>query len=123
MQTAADHGTSAVVLRVLESGALTGATAPHPTSSQARRPNDEFSRNAARAQSLRFLARADQTLTQAAIRFALGDARVSTVLVGFSALDQIDEAAAASTGKGLSETDLAGIESLYHSDFALRQSV
>jgi aryl-alcohol dehydrogenase-like predicted oxidoreductase len=122
MQTAADHGTSAVVLRVLESGALTGATAPHPTSSLARRPNVEFTRNAARARSLQFLARADQTLTQAAIRFALGDARVSTVLVGFSALDQIDKAAA-SSGIGLSETELASIEHLYRSDFALRQSV
>jgi aryl-alcohol dehydrogenase-like predicted oxidoreductase len=52
----------------------------------------------------------------------LGDARVSTVLVGFSALDQIDKAAA-SSGIGLSETELASIEHLYRSDFALRQSV
>jgi len=119
MQVAADHGTSAVVLKVLESGALTGAKAPHPTSVLARRPSDEFTRNAARAQSLRFLARAGQSLTQAAIRFALGDARVNVVLVGFSALDQIDEAAAASTGEGLAQADLAGIEDLYRSDFTL----
>jgi L-galactose dehydrogenase/L-glyceraldehyde 3-phosphate reductase len=114
---AATNGTQAVVLKVLESGALTGATQPHPTSSLARRPNDEFTRNAARARALEFLARPGQTLTQAAIRFALGNPNVGVVLVGFSALDQIEEAASASTGELLSEADLAHIEELYRSDF------
>ncbi|MCA1644782.1 MAG: aldo/keto reductase [Chloroflexi bacterium] len=121
MARAAANGTSAVVLKVLESGALTGATQPHPTSVLARRPNDEFTRNAERARSLQFLVRDGQTLTQAAIRFALGDARVGTVLVGLSAVDQIAEAAAAASGEVLSEADLARIEDLYRSDFAVRQ--
>ena len=56
-------------------------------------------------------------MTQAAIRFALGDPRVGVVLVGFSALDQIEEAATASSGEVLSEADLARIEELYLSDF------
>jgi L-galactose dehydrogenase/L-glyceraldehyde 3-phosphate reductase len=121
MDTATANGTSAVVLKVLESGALTGAVQPHPISSLARRPNQEFTDNAARAQALRFLVRDGQTLTQAAIRFALRDARVGVVLVGFSATDQVAEAAAASDGQELSSDDLARVEELYASDFALRQ--
>jgi aryl-alcohol dehydrogenase-like predicted oxidoreductase len=123
MATAAARGTSAVALKVLESGALTGAVQPHPTSVLSRRPNQEFTDNAARARALDFLVREGQTMTQAAIRFALGDPRVGVVLVGFSALDQVAEAAAASNGQRLSEADLARIEDLYASDFSLRQPV
>jgi L-galactose dehydrogenase/L-glyceraldehyde 3-phosphate reductase len=117
LETAATHGTSAVVLKVLESGSLTGAVQPHPISALARRPNPEFGANVARARALQFLIRDGQTLTQAAIRFALGDARVGVVLVGFSALDQV----AAANGQRLSAAELARIEELYASDFALRQ--
>jgi aryl-alcohol dehydrogenase-like predicted oxidoreductase len=117
MDVAAANRTSAVVLRVLEGGALTGAAQPHPTSSLARRPNPEFTRNAERARALQFLARDGQSMTQAAIRFALGDPRVGVVLVGISALDQIEEAAAASSGDVLSEADLTRIDGLYLSDF------
>ena len=125
MQVAADHGTSAVVIRVLEGGALTGALQPHPASGLARQANrnSEFARNASRAQALKFLAREGQTMTQAAIRYALGDPRVNVVLVGFSTRDQIDEVAAASNGVRLTEEDLARIEDLHRSDFALRQAV
>jgi aryl-alcohol dehydrogenase-like predicted oxidoreductase len=102
---------------VLESGALTGAVQPHPTSSLSRRPNQEFSNNATRARALQFLVRDGQTLTQAAIRFVLGDSRVSVVLVGFSAMDQIAEAASAANGQRLSQDDLARIDALYATDF------
>lgn len=119
MATAAAHGTSAVVLKVLESGALAGATQPHPTSALARRPNQEFTRNVERARALQFLVRDGQTLAQAAIRFALGDSRVAVVLVGFSAQDQVAEAAAASNGTRLTQLDLAQLEDLYASDFVL----
>ncbi|HEV7661883.1 MAG TPA: aldo/keto reductase [Chloroflexota bacterium] len=123
MATAAANGTSAVVLKVLESGALTGAAQPHPTSVLSRRPNQEFTDNAARTRALQFLVHDDQTLTQAAIRFALADARVGVVLVGFSALDQVAEAAAASSGQTLAAADLARIEDLYATEFGLRQPV
>jgi aryl-alcohol dehydrogenase-like predicted oxidoreductase len=110
-------GTSAVVLKVLESGALSGAAQPHPTSVLARRPNPEFTRNAERARALRFLVREGQTMVQAAIRYALTNQRVGVVLVGFSALDQVEECAQASNGDVLSADDLARIEELYISDF------
>jgi aryl-alcohol dehydrogenase-like predicted oxidoreductase len=119
MQVAADNGTSAVVLRVLESGTLAGLAQPHPTSGQARSPSGDFGDNVDRARALRFLVREDQTLAQAAVRFALGDPRVGVVLVGFSSMDQVAEVAAAANGQRLSESDLARIEALYASDFSL----
>lgn len=117
MERAAAHGTAAIVLKVLESGALSGAGAPHPTSALARRGEDRFSANAQRAQALHFLVRPGQTLVQAAIRFALQDPRVGVVLVGFSSAEQLHEAAAASTGQVLSQSDMRRIEALYQSDF------
>lgn len=102
---------------------MTGAAQPHPTSALARRPNDEFTRNAERTRALQFLVRDGQTLSQAAIRYALGNAKVGVVLVGFSALDQLEEAASASTSQYLTESELVRIEELYRTDFALRQPV
>lgn len=117
---AAPHGTSPVVLKVLESGALSGATQPHPTSSLARRPTDEFGQNADRARSLGFLVRDGQTMVQAAIRWALRNQKVGVVLVGFSETAQLEEAAAACNGETLSDQEMARIEALYPSDFGLR---
>jgi aryl-alcohol dehydrogenase-like predicted oxidoreductase len=117
MQVAADNGTSSVVLRVLESGTLAGLAQPHPTSGQARSASREFGDNVERARALRFLVHDNQTLAQAAIRFALGDPRVGVVLVGFSAMDQVAEVAAAANGARLSELDLERLEALYVSDF------
>jgi aryl-alcohol dehydrogenase-like predicted oxidoreductase len=118
MQVAADNGTSAVVLRVLESGTLAGVAQPHPTSGQARTVSREFGDNVERTRALRFLVREDQTLAQAAIRFALGDSRVGVVLVGFSSMEQVAEVAAAANGRRLSESDLERVEALYASDFS-----
>jgi aryl-alcohol dehydrogenase-like predicted oxidoreductase len=117
MQVAADNGTSCIVLRVLESGTLAGLAQPHPTSGQARSPSGEFDQNVERARALRFLVREHQSLAQAAIRFALGDPRVGVVLVGFSAMDQVAEVAAAANGARLSPSDLERLEALYASDF------
>jgi aryl-alcohol dehydrogenase-like predicted oxidoreductase len=117
MAIAASNGTSAVVLRVLESGTLSGASHPHPTSVQARNPNREFADNVERARALEYLARDGQTLTQAAVRFALGDSRVAVVLVGFSAMEQVAEAASAANGMRLTDADLSRLEDLYASDF------
>lgn len=115
-------GMAPVVLKVLESGALSGAQAPHPTSSLSRvaKRNDEFTENAQRVAKLGFLVREDQTMVQAAIRWALTNQKVGVVLVGFSELAQLEEAASASNGQTLSQADLDRIEELYSSDFGLR---
>lgn len=57
-------------------------------------------------------------MAQAAIRYALMKPQVSTVLVGFSAADQIDEAASASGVGPLPADQLLRIEALYATDFA-----
>jgi aryl-alcohol dehydrogenase-like predicted oxidoreductase len=120
---AAVHGMAPVVLKVLESGSLSGASTPHPTSALARRPGGGFSTNARRAQALQFLVRPGQTMVQAAIRFALQNQKLGVVLVGFSALDQLEEAVGASTGEYLTDAELARIQDLYRSDFGLAASV
>jgi L-galactose dehydrogenase/L-glyceraldehyde 3-phosphate reductase len=120
---AAVHGTAPVVLKVLESGALSGATQPHPTSDLARRTRSDFSQNAQRASALRFLVRPGQTMVQAAIRFALQNPKLGVVLVGFSSVDQLDEAVGASTDDLLTDNELARIESLYASDFGLALTI
>ena len=116
LDLAGEHGLGVVVIRVLAGGVLSGAREPHPlnTGSGVER---QYSAGAVRAQALRFLARPGQTMTQAAIRFALARPRISTVLVGFSHVSQIDEAAAASGAGPLPAEDLAGIERLYRNDF------
>jgi aryl-alcohol dehydrogenase-like predicted oxidoreductase len=117
---AAVHGTAAVVLKVLESGALSGAAQPHPTSALSRRPGGGFGKNAERARALEILVHPGQTMVQAAIRSALLNQKVGVVLVGFSETAQLEEAAAAANGQQLSEQELALIEELYRSDFGLR---
>ena len=80
---AAERGMSAIVLRVLEGGALAGAAAlPETLGDDAR----------AALQSLAFLNDPDGTLIGAAIRFALSNVAVASVLVGFSSIGQIDRA-------------------------------
>jgi len=92
---AAGMGTS--VLRVLEGGALSGTEIRHPL---AGATGPEYAANLARANSLRpLLNSAKLTMPEAAIRFALSNPQVSTVLVGFSDIAQIEDAAAFA-GKG-----------------------
>jgi L-galactose dehydrogenase/L-glyceraldehyde 3-phosphate reductase len=117
---AAVHGTAAVVLKVLESGALSGAAQPHPTSALARRAGGGFGQNSLRARGIEFLVRDGQTMVQAAIRWALMNQKLGVVLVGFSETAQLEEAATASNGQVLSDQDLDAIEDLYRSDFGLR---
>jgi aryl-alcohol dehydrogenase-like predicted oxidoreductase len=59
--------------------------------------SDEGQRQIARAANLRFLAKGSEcTLAQAATRFILMEPGVTTVLGGFSDVDQLEEGAAAS---------------------------
>jgi aryl-alcohol dehydrogenase-like predicted oxidoreductase len=56
-------------------------------------------------------------LTQAAIRFALMNEKVSTVLVGFSNPNHVDEAVACSGAPGLSPEQMAKAKRLWDTDF------
>lgn len=115
---AAARGVGVVVIRPLGSGALGGADQPHPLNTGGVRP--EYVARAKKAESLRFLDRPGQTMAQAAIRFVLRNQEVSTALVGFSTVEHVEEAAAVPGQGGLSDEDMARIESLYVSDFGTR---
>jgi aryl-alcohol dehydrogenase-like predicted oxidoreductase len=95
---AANHGVGVIVIRVLAAGALSGGEA-HPLAGRGGPPmgtSSEFSEDVAKAERFRFLV--DEGLVgdpvEGALRFALASDDVSTVLVGFSDLDQIDPAVA-----------------------------
>lgn len=87
-ERAARKGMGVIALRVLEGGALTGA----PPAATAQLPPDHAAM-VRRASGLQAALSNDAPLTQTAIRFALSNPDVSTVLVGFSTIGQIAEAA------------------------------
>jgi aryl-alcohol dehydrogenase-like predicted oxidoreductase len=118
---AGEHQLGVVVIRVLSGGVLSGAREPHPlnTGSGVER---SYAADATRAEALRFMDRpGEHTMAQAAIRYALTKPEVSTVLVGFSSVDHVDEAAAASGRGPLAAADLGQIEELYTTDFKVRE--
>lgn len=123
MGTAAERGIGTVILRVLEAGALSGSATPHEMNRGGPGNDAEYARNAARARALEFLKRdPDETLAQVAVRFALMNRDVSTVLVGFSEMAQIDEAVACVGREGFTAEQLERLERLYETDFGLAAS-
>ena len=119
---AAERGMGVVAIRVLAGGALAGPAARQghasPSVGGTMVPGGEYDADESRAEALDFLAADGATgKPQAAIRFALMHPGVSTVLVGFSDLAQIEEAAACS-GKGpLTETAMQRLHDLWATDF------
>ena len=115
---AAAKGIGAVALRVLEAGALSGSAIPHDLNRGGPSAEPEYAQHARRALALDFMRRdAEETLPQMAVRFALQKSGVSTVLVGFSELSQISQAAACSGAEGFSADQLTQLEQLYQNDF------
>ena len=96
IDAARESGVGVIVIRPLAAGAVVGPVDPHPN---ARRVGDaiagtQFDQDAARAGALRDLA---GTLglegpVELALRFAMGKRGVSTVIVGFSDVAQLEEA-------------------------------
>ena len=116
---AAEKEMGAAVIRVLAAGALTsnpdagGGSSPEPLS-----PGSDYAVDLERAEKVKFVVDGGiKSLTQAAIRFALMKPGVSTVLVGFSNVDHIDEAAGCSGAGGLSEEAMARLRKLWDNDF------
>lgn len=99
--TAAARGMGIVVLRVLEAGLLA----------------DDSRERGTRLDALRFLRDGEGRLAPAAIRFALGNAAVSTVLIGLSGRRQVDEAVAAAAQGPLSIAELARLEVVRTRDY------
>ena len=91
-------------IRVLAAGALSGTEERHPLGSPSVEPigsGGSYRTDVERAQRLQPLIREGhaESLVDAALRFAIANDAVSTVLVGYSTLDQL-ETAARSINKG-----------------------
>jgi aryl-alcohol dehydrogenase-like predicted oxidoreductase len=93
-----DMGT--IIIRALAGGALAGTTERHPLAMQDVAPigsAPDFVGDVARAKALEPLVRQGVagSLTELAQRFVISNRAVSTMLVGYSTLDQLDQAIAA----------------------------
>ena len=119
---AAAMGMGVVVIRVLAAGVLSAT--PESGGGTSREPLSEgsdYERDVARAHKLAFLKdHGLESLPQAAMRFALMKAEVSTVLVGFSNNAQIDEATACSGAAPLPESAMAALREVWDRDFGDR---
>jgi L-glyceraldehyde 3-phosphate reductase len=115
---AQERGVGVAVYSPLAGGLLTDealkGAPPHPLSGAAARagqPSDQRQRQLDEAARFQFLTRGGSTpLSQAAVRFILAEAGVSTVLGGFSDIAQLEDIVAASEAGPLSAADLAEID-------------
>ena len=87
-----------IVIRVLAGGALSGSEERHPLGSPPPAPigsGADYSRDVERAQRFELLIREGHadSLIELAIRYAATHKAVSTVLVGYSTLEQLEYAA------------------------------
>lgn len=94
---AAARQVGVIAIRVLAAGALSGSSQRHINAAQSVAPiasSAAFDEDVASAQRLNFLVEEGyvESLVEAAIRFAIGKAGVSTALVGFSNLEQLEQA-------------------------------
>lgn len=97
---ARERGTGAIVIRVLAAGALSGAATRHPIAVPTVEPiasGPDYATDVARARQLAVLVREGHvaSLVEASLRFALGSDAVSTVLLGYSSLEHLEDAARA----------------------------
>ena len=119
LDRAAAKGMGAFVIRVLAAGALTSdPSTGGGGSGQTLSPGSDYATDLQRAEKVKTaLGVQGKELTQAAIRFALMNQHVSTVLVGFSNPTHVDEAAACSGAPGLTGEQTAKARRLWDTDF------
>jgi aryl-alcohol dehydrogenase-like predicted oxidoreductase len=107
---AADSGMATVALRVLEGGVLSGDLATGPPNPSV---NPNFAAMQAKSRGFYDLcAGAGLSVAEAATRYALSNPQVSTVLLGFSDLRQVEEAAQTAAHGPLSAEMLTTIKGL-----------
>lgn len=109
-------------VRILAGGALGGSVARSgyaaPSVGRALVAGSDYDIDRQRAEKLGFLLKGEiNHLSQASIRFVLGQPEVSIALVGFSSVEQIEEAAACSDQGPLPASDLEQMQKLWSSDF------
>ena len=101
---------------VLTNQALADGSRHRWAGTSVTRNPDAYQHLLQQARSFGFLAHEGRTLGQAAIQFLLEHPGVTTVLGGFTAVEQIDEMVAASAAPPLTEEDHARIELAWRSN-------
>lgn len=117
MPRARDNGVGVIGIRVLAAGALAGLDGRHPTAMQSVPPigsSPTYEADLANARRLLPLVQEGHanSLAEAAMRFAISNDSMSTVLVGFSDLDHLDAAIAAFNKGPLSAEAMARVAQL-----------
>ena len=104
---------------MLAAGALTSdPSAGGGGSRQTLSPGSDYPTDLQRAEKVKAALGVDgKRLTQAAIRFALMNEKVSSVLVGFSQPSHVDDAVACSGAPALDSEQMQKIQRLWESDF------
>jgi aryl-alcohol dehydrogenase-like predicted oxidoreductase len=97
IDTAAANHIGVMAIRVLAGGALSGSLARHGNAARSVDPiggGQSFAEDVTRSQRFGVLLQEGyaDTLVEAAIRFAIGKAEVSTVLIGISDMEQLEQA-------------------------------
>lgn len=108
----------AIVIRVLAAGALSGSAARHPIAMPQVRPiasGPDYRTDVQHAQLFNALVQdgAVEHLVEAALRFPLGNAGVSTILLGYSTLEHLESAAAYVSRGPLPQTVMDRLPSLW----------
>jgi L-galactose dehydrogenase/L-glyceraldehyde 3-phosphate reductase len=113
-----ERRTGAIVIRVLAGGALSGEDARHPVAAPEVDPigtGSDYAVDVRRARVLKTLVEEGhaESLVEASLRFALTSDAVSTVLLGYSSLDQLEYAAACVAKGPLPAAALARLPALW----------
>ena len=121
LMRARELGVGTAVIRPLAGGVLTdhavGGGGRHALAGGGlTRDADMYQAMVRRAVPFGFLSRPGQTLSEAAYRFILRDAAVTTVLGGFSEMAHLEEAVGCSGAPGLSDEDMARLEMVWRSN-------
>jgi aryl-alcohol dehydrogenase-like predicted oxidoreductase len=123
IDTAAANQIGVIAIRVLAGGALSGSVARHVNAARTVDPvggGQSFAEDAERAQRFEALVQEGYAgnLIEAAIRFVIGKAEVSTLLIGISDLQQLEQAVEYSTKGPLPAGALDRLRQLWANDAA-----
>ena len=120
---AAQQDMGVIAIRVLAAGALSGSAARHANAAQSVDPiasGQSLADDVERAQRFNFLVAEGyaDSLVEAAIRFVISKAEVSTTLVGISNLEQLEQAVTAANKGPLPAEALARLRGIWANGFA-----
>ena len=118
IDTAGDAGLGVLVIRALAAGALTSLETLHPRAGGwSKRAWYEVEADRLKARALGWLTEdTNDSIAQVALRFALTKPQVSSVLVGISGAEQLDEVCAASGKPPFPPEHIEKLRAFYHAD-------